>query len=314
MVRRLTAAGYLALLLAAVPAAAEPSLPGTIFRDCPDCPLMIVLPDGNFRMGSSAAVTGREGIPEKRGQRERPVHDVRIPRPFAIGLYEVTRGEYAAFAEATRRPAGAGCSHWTGDGFAVDPKKGWQDPGFIQSSAHPVTCVSWEDAKAYADWLTKTTSASYRLPAEAEWEYAARAGTDTVRFWGDDATKACDYANVYDTIGHIVGAFPDMEPFSCMDGYAETAPVGSFRANGFGLHDMIGNVWEWVADCWHDSYKGAPADGSAWTKGGNCGQRVLRGGSWISVARYQRSANRSKMDTDARIYRNGFRVARDLRR
>lgn len=299
-------------LLPGLAAAAEARAPGSVFRDCADCPEMVVVPAGRFAMGSPAALTEREGITEKRGKRERPVHEVTIAKPFAIGRFEVTRAEYAAFAAASGRTGGEGCRHWTGTGFAVDATKSWRDPGYPQTDRDPATCLSWEDATAYAAWLAAHTGQPYRLPSEAEWEYAARAGSDAARFWGDDAAAACAYGNVYDDAAARTGEFPDMTPHGCDDGHAKSAPVGSFRPNRFGLHDTAGNVWEWTADCWHVTYGGAPADGGARTAGGDCGQRVLRGGAWISIARYLRSANRSKMAIGARIYRNGLRLARDL--
>ncbi len=273
---------------------------------------MIVIPAGSFRMGSSETLTEREGITAKRGARERPIHEVSFSRPFAIGKFEVTRGEYARFVAATNRTGGAGCKFYTGSKFVVDPTKSWRDPGYPQTDRHPAACISWEDAKAYAAWLATETGKPYRLPSEAEWEYTARAGTATARFWGDDAAGACRFANAYDRIGARTKEFPNMTPHDCADGRERTAPVGSYRANAFGVHDTAGNVWEWQEDCWHKTYEGAPSNGSAWIGSGRCSQRILRGGSWISTPRYVRSGNRSKFNLDARVYRNGFRVARSL--
>ena len=286
--------------------------PGEPFRDCMDCPEMVAIPAGSFTMGSPAAVTEREGIPDKRATRERPRHRVGFARPFAVGKYEVTRGQYAAFVRAADHGGGGGCKYWVGDHFEFDKTKSWRDPGYPQTDRDPVTCVNWHDAKAYVAWLSAKTGKAYRLPSEAEWEYMARGGTDTARFWGHSAGRACGYGNVHDRTGARANGFPSMVPHKCDDRHANTAPAGSFWANGFGVHDTAGNVWEWVEDCWHKTYAGAPSDGSAWTGGGRCGQRVLRGGSWISIARFVRSANRSKIDTGLRIYRNGFRVARSL--
>jgi formylglycine-generating enzyme required for sulfatase activity len=287
--------------------------PGETFRDCADCPEMVAIRAGSFTMGSTAAVTKREGIPDKRAARERPRHRVEFARPFAIGKYEVTRGEYAAFVAAADH-AGAGCKYWTGDKFEIDKARSWRNPGYKQTDGHPATCISWDDAKAYVAWLSDKTGKRYRLPSEAEWEYVARAGADYARWWGDDASDACNFANVYDMAGGRARPFTAMTAHDCNDGHAATSPVGSYSANHFGVHDTAGNVWEWVEDCWHKTYAGAPSDGGAWTGSGRCGQRVLRGGSWISIARFVRSANRSKIDTELRIYRNGFRVARPLPR
>ncbi len=188
----------------------------------------------------------------------------------------------------------------------------WRDPGFSQSELEPVVCVNWADAQAYVAWLSETTGARYRLPSEAEWEYAARAGTQTARYWGDGAAGGCTYANAADSTlkeehrGWAVAA--------CRDGEVNTSLVGSYRANAFGLHDMLGNVWEWVEDCWHDDYTGAPSDGEAWTSDGDCERRVLRGGSWSHGPRNVRSANRNWSDRDNRLFNNGFRVVRALER
>ena len=156
--------------------------------------------------------------------------------------------------------------------------------------------VSWEDAQAYAAWLSDETGEAYRLPSESEWEYAARAGTATRYSWGQDIGR--NQANC-----NGCGSRWDAD---------ETAPAGSFAPNAWGLHDMHGNVYEWVEDCWHENYARAPRDGSAWTSGGNCGRRVLRGGSWVVDPAFLRSANRNFVDAGARRGGNGFRVSRTL--
>src|SRR5262249_46599041 len=153
-------------------------------------------------------------------------------------------------------------------------------------------CVSFEDAQRYVQWLSRKTGKLYRLPTEAEWEYAARAGTTTARFWGDGRERACDFANVADFTGAETlnwNKGNQDQVFQCRDGYANTAPVGSFRPNAFGLYDMLGNVFQWTEDCYHNSYDAAPSDGSAWTTG-ECKYRVLRGGSWNVSPRSVRSA------------------------
>jgi formylglycine-generating enzyme required for sulfatase activity len=178
--------------------------------------------------------------------------------------------------------------------------------------------VSWQDANDYAAWLAEETGKRYRLPTEAEWEYAARADTKTKRFWGDEPEKACDYANVFDNANEAAlkqkyGLSGEAHP--CPDEFAETAPAGSFAANPWKLHDMLGNVWEWTQDCWHESYAGnPPMDGSAWleAEGGDCQRRVLRGGSWYFEPRNVRSASRSGTASDYRSRLIGFRLARDI--
>ena len=269
---------------------------GRVFRDCPDCPEMIVVPSGRFKMGSPASEKGRD-------TREGPTHLVTIRYRFAVGVHEVTRGEFGRFVSAMNRVMGKSC--WTWDGqWRNRSGVGWRSPGFSQEDDHPVVCVSWDDAKAYVRWLSKRTGKGYRLLSEAEWEYVARGGTTGPFHFG--ATISTDQANYN---GHHTYG-------SGRKGVhrEKTAPVGSFPANGFGLHDVHGNVWEWVDDCWHDFYDGAPTDGSAWTSGGKCGLRVLRSGSWIDEPGLLRSARRGTNKVGNRVSINGFRVARTLAR
>ena len=261
------------------PAASDAPADVATFRDCPSCPEMVVIPAGTFRMG---CVSGSDACYSD----ERPVHQVEIAS-FALSRHEVTRGQFSAFVAATGHDTPGGCV-----GFRSGS---WRDQSG-QRDDHPVVCVNWNDAQAYVRWLGRETGERYRLPSESEWEYGARAGTMTAWYWGDRAQDQCQYANASDS--------------GCDDGWERTAPVGSFRANGFGLHDMAGNVWEWVEDCWHDDYGGAPRDGSAWSRGGDCGRRVLRGGSWSNDPRFLRSADRYRYDAENRYSDFGFRVAR----
>ena len=240
---------------------------GEVFRDCPTCPELVVVPAGRFRMG---CVSGRDCQDD-----ERPVHEVEVAS-FALGVYEVTFEEYDRFARVTNRDR--------------PNDRGWGRGG------RPVINVSWEDATAYAAWLSAETGEAYRLPSESEWEYAARAGSTTRYAWGDDIGRNranCD---------------------GCRSQWDDdrTAPAGSFAANAWGLHDIHGNVWEWTEDCSHENYARAPRDGSAWTRGGNCGRRVLRGGSWYVDPRLLRSANRHRLAAELRYMHVGFRVARTL--
>lgn len=270
------------------------------FRECSDCPEMVAIPTGKFVMGSPATERGRFDA-------EGPQHSVAV-RPFAIGKYDVTNAEFLAFLRETAyQPA------------PCDPMLGltWQSPGrglaYPPDEAapplEPAHCLSWNDAQAYLAWLNgkvrglaaspKKRGSRYRLPSEAEWEYAARAGTTTARWWGDaigSGNANCQACG------------------SKWDGTL-IAPVGSFGPNRFGLYDMLGNVWQWVNDCWNESYVGAPADGSPWTSG-DCSKRVLRGGSWSNVPVFVRSAARSRADAAGRGFDYssyaGFRVARSL--
>ena len=278
----------------------SPPAPRTVFRSCTDCPEMVVVPPGTLRMGSS----------EGQGD-ERPVHNVGVGI-FAMGRYEVTRGEYSSFVTATDH-ASAGCNvvDRRGENLNWDSRASWRNPGFAQSDDHPVVCVGWEDALAYARSLSTRTGERYRLPSEAEWEYAARAETATGRYWDGGSTGQCGNANGGDrTLLQRRGSWtPGVA--TCTDGVVDTAQVGTYAPNAFRLHDMLGNVWEWVADCWHDNYQGAPADGSAWGDG-NCGRRVLRGGSWDTTPRGLRSANRYTSGNSANN-NAGFRVVREFR-
>ena len=281
---------------------ADPLLmePGATFRDCPDCPEMVVVPSGTFRMGST------DGQAD-----ERPVRDVRVEM-FALGSHEVTREEFGAFVTATGY-AGDGCSVVNSDA-SVDWDDGasWQDPDFLQEDRHPVVCVSWEGAQAYAQWLSRETGVRYRLPSEAEWEYAARAGSETRRYWESRPDSSqCENANGGDrSLARQWGGWP-LPVVNCIDDASYTSEARSYGANAFGLHDMLGNVWEWTADCLHGSYLGAPGDGSPWTVGGDCERRVLRGGSWETSLSGIRAANRYWLDNRAGST-VGFRVARDL--
>jgi formylglycine-generating enzyme required for sulfatase activity len=286
------------VLILAGQASAQPAVgthdrqPGQVFRDCTDCPEMVVIPAGSFVMGSTEGETSREKAPDDVAKWEKPQHRVNV-RSFMLGKFEVTRGEYAIFARETGREDGDYCFVRTGQRWERDLSKNWRNPGYDQDDRHPVACVSWDDAKAYTAWLSRKTGKGYRLATEAEWEYAARAGTSTARHWGDDAGQ--NNANFSDSGSQ----WSDRS----------TAPAGSFRANAFGLHDMIGNVIEWTDDCWNDDYNDAPTDGSSWQTG-TCQIRVLRGGSWYGYPWSARSAYRLRNGSGIRSGTIGFRVAR----
>ena len=262
----------LALALVAVGSVvrAQHTTPGTAFRDCPECPDMVVIPAGTFTMGSAETENGHS-------QSEAPQRAVGIAA-FALGQYEVTFEEWDACV------AGGGCMHRPAD-------RGWG------RGRRPVILISWDDAKEYVAWLSRKTGRTYRLPSEAEWEYAARAGTTTRFYWGDELGR--NQANCF-------GCGSEWDD-------KQTAPVGSFAANQFGLHDMHGNVKEWVEDCWvTNSYRGAPSDGSAWLAG-VCKTRLIRGGSYMSIPWDIRSAMRSnEYPMERRNFHVGFRVARSL--
>ena len=275
--------------------------PGERFSDCPNCPEMVWLPAGTFTMGSPGSEEGRDG-------HEGPQHRVTVGYPLAVARTEVTRDQYARFVSATGRGDGAGCNAFDSGDFRWSTSRGWRQPGFGQGGEHPAVCVSWEEARAYAAWLRQQTGQPYRLLSEAEWEYAARGGTRWARWWGDDADVGCGAANTGDLTARQ--QYSGWTVARCSDGHVYTSPAGTFRANAFGLHDMLGNVWEWVEDCYNPGYGSAPATGAAWTDSGDCGIRVARGGAWNGRPRDVRSAIRIRDATDARYSHLGFRVAR----
>lgn len=252
-------------------------------RDCPDCPEMVVVPAGKFQMGSPEREDGRS-------PHEGPAHTVTFAKPFAIGKYEVTFDEWDACVGAKV------CKAVADDGWG--------------RGRRPVIHVNFQMATNYLRWLTERAGKPYRLPSEAEWEYAARAGSTTPWFWGEDSRQACEFGNVGDQ--SLKEEHPDWPLHACNDGYPKTAPVGTFGPNRFGLHDVAGNVWEWVEDCYNPSYEGAPADGRAWLTG-DCVRRLDRGGGWYNKPTSVRSALRYAGESPERQNNTlGFRVARTL--
>jgi formylglycine-generating enzyme required for sulfatase activity len=272
--------------------------PGTVIRDCPRCPAMTVLATGRFQQGSDRADAAAF---------EKPQRWVAIGLPIAMSTTAVTVEEFSAFIAASGRPM-QGCDTYDGE-WKSRPDNSWENPGFVQSATHPVTCVSWSDAKAYAAWLSATTGHRYRLPSASEWEYAARAGGESVLPWKTDGSDACASANVADE--SAARRFPGWTVFACNDGYVYTAPVASFRASAFGLHDMLGNVFQWTEDCWNADYTGAPADGSA-RMYGECSEHELRGGSWFSTPAFVRADYRNHFAANYRTSSVGIRLVRDL--
>jgi formylglycine-generating enzyme required for sulfatase activity len=273
---------------------------GKLFRDCSTCPEMVILPAGSFAMGSPDSESGR-------GEDEGPVHQVIIAK-FALGKNEITKGQFAEFVKITHYNTGDKC--WTLDEGKFEEHLGnSRKPGYQQSNKHPVTCINRNDAVAFTKWLSRKTHKQYRLPTEAEWEFAARGNTISARYWGDDPETACIYANVADKSAQAtVHGASSWAVHNCTDNYAYSSPVGSFKANGFGLYDMLGNVWEWTEDSYHKNYEGAPLDGSAWVKDKT--KTVLRGGSWNNDPPNIRAAVRSMNKSELRFSTFGFRVAR----
>jgi formylglycine-generating enzyme required for sulfatase activity len=274
--------------------------PGEMFKDCATCPEMVMIPTGSFTQGSPPTESERE-------QNEGPQRYVEIDYPLAVGRHEITKDEFAQFVNDSDFQA-QGC--WGYDGqWKRSDSMNWAAPGFDQNNNHPVTCVSWNDTQAYVQWLSDKTRKNYRLLSASEWEYTARSHSEHARTWGDDTPSACDSANVADLSSEQ--RFDGWDVHNCRDNYVHTAPVGSFKPNDFGLYDVLGNVFEWVQDCWNDNNLWAPEDGSAWLEG-DCKHRELRGGSWFSMPKYVRLAFRNRFKPDYRSASFGFRVARVL--
>ncbi len=282
---------------------------GDVIQDCEDCPELVVVPPGEFMMGTP--VSDRE-VDLSRG--EGPQVKINIDYAFAVGRTEVTHDQFNTFVEATSHEPDKLCRVWSDEiGFNNDPDANWLDrrqPRRVRDD-HPVGCVSWNDAKAYVAWLAQITNKRYRLLSEAEWEYAARAGTTTSRFWGNASSQACQWANTFDLDGAEEYPFPWF-PATCRDGFVDLAPVGQFKPNAFGLYDMIGNVWEWTEDCWAATHIGRPNDGSPWVWDVGCTRHATRGGGWLSAPIRNRIAWPGRDPSDMRNTQFGFRVARDL--
>ncbi len=268
----------------------------TPFRDflvsgepCTFCPEMITIPSGRFLMGSLPG----NGHDDEHGPEGLPI-PAYISSGLSFSISEVTRGEFAAYVEANPERQVPTCSGLVDGSFRRHAGTGWQDPGFLQSDKHPVVCVTWEMARAYTEWLSKLTGQHYRLPSEAEWEYAARAQS-RYRFWWGDAM-----------LPNRVNCLHEW----CDKHFPHTAPVRSYRSNLFGLHDMPGNVWEWTADCYQaDAYKNHNRYPAPVTGPDNC-KRVIRGGSWAENYWSLRSANREGWKSDTPLNDIGFRVVR----
>ena len=268
---------------------------GEVFQDCDDCPEMVVVPAGSFTMGSPSWESHRNS-------EEGPEHTVTIANHFAVSKYEVTVAQYGRFVALTNRDGPEGCRVWDGRKWNGNPSLSWRNPGISQNDRHPVTCLSWHDATAYTEWLSSITGREYRLLSESEWEYSTRANTTTPFYFGE--TVSTDEANYNGNYVYGPGQIGRYRQ--------RTVPVGTFPANAFGLHDVHGNVWEWVEDCWHEDYRDAPSDGTARKDRRNCSSRVIRGGTWNGALSTLRSANRTRRSVGRRYHNLGFRVARDL--
>lgn len=263
---------------------------------------MVIVPRGQFLMGSPESEPGR-------GKDESPVHPVSIDYVLAVSVHEVTLAQYREFMAASKRAVGGNCITdrvKSGD-WQPNAATTYRDPGYPQGPDHPVVCVSWEDAQAYVDWINAQSGGGYRLPTEAEWEYIARAGSQHAYPWGDSADDGCKDANNGDA--NAAKKYPDAIWARCDDGSLNTAPVGSYQPNAFGLYDVMGNVAEWTLDCGAPEYAHAPADGSAQLARG-CDRRITRGGSWGTMSKDTRSANRMRYSAGDRDDSIGIRVVR----
>jgi formylglycine-generating enzyme required for sulfatase activity len=302
------------LALASGSAAAQAPAVGTTFRDCPECPELVVVPAGSFTMGATPEEVAAAGLPAEQGAREVPAHTVTIARPFAVGKYELTVAEYRAFSDATGRPPTMNCITWDSAAMKWQAVAGanWREPGYPQTDRHPVGCLTLADAQAYVEWLSAKTGQRYRVPSEAEWEYIAHAGTrDPI---GSSRADICKVGNVSDAArakAHPGADQDDTRFFACDDGHVYAAPVGSYPANAWGLYDVIGNIWEWTEDCFIPHYNGAPTDGSAWIVPG-CDRRIVRSGGWYSRVWFVRPTGRSREAPDYRSSTLGLRVVREI--
>lgn len=305
-----------ALVAAAGPPTSDIHAPPVIHRvsgaigeiwDDPAAPQMVVIPAGSYTMGSPPSEAHRSAD-------EGPQHRVNIGYAFALGKYPVTRGEWSQFVADTQRRVVEGCQAMVAPDkpWTVDPTRNWRNPGFNQTDDDPVVCVSYNDAQDYVAWLSKKTGRKYRLPSEAEWQYAARAGTTAAYYWGDIASH--DEANYGEDEGDIgCGVAHPAQPCALApkmtgrDRWLYTSPVGSFPPNPFGLYDMLGNAWQITEDCYQPAFA-FPADGSPVV----CARHSTLGGGWLFGIRTLRAAFRGKDTPDQRIYGDGFRVALTL--
>ncbi|WP_269813726.1 formylglycine-generating enzyme family protein [Peristeroidobacter agariperforans] len=278
---------------------------------------MVVVPAGTAILGAAPADPFRN--PD-----ETPARRYEIRAPFAVSRYEVTRDQYEVFVRATGRAIEGDCltDRSSRGNWAYDAGTTFRDPGFPQRGDHPVACVSWNDAQAYVAWLNGQTDGGYRLLTEVEWEYVARASAlqNFVYPWGDDPAGGCLVANGFDqtTMAAYAGmdksGYKVFDPLSCTDGWLNTAPVGSLAANKFGVYDIIGNVAEWIEDCYSASHEALPDSGLPATLQGTCSRRIAKGGSWGTLAHNLRTAERVPYPATHRDDSIGIRVAKTLRR
>lgn len=264
----------IALLLSACSGADSAQETTQTLRECDGCPDMVLIPGGSFEMGRDAGEPGRY---------DGPIRPVTIKTSFYLATTEVTHGQYSAFVKETGYEPVDSCFIFLGEGWGRADWANWESPGLPDApqESDPVVCVSWDDATAYVDWLAKRTGQPYRLPTEAEWEYAARAGTTGDFPWGGGSNDGCAVANMYDMKGDEELPEYPWAHAECNDGFGAESPVASLEPNSFGLYDILGNVWEWTQDCYVLPYpEDGPRDGTAVEVDGDCERRTVRGGSW----------------------------------
>ena len=302
-------AAFVHMLLIPIYALAEP----VVIKDCESCPELVVIPaGGSFVMGAEKAEGDSWGMLERMSSNERPVAAITIAHSYAIGRTEVTRAQFAEFVEETGFKTKKGCFHLTSRGWSMQPRLSWRDNSLGGSNDHPVPCLRRAEMLAYLDWLSDKTKHVYRLPSEAEWEYAARANSKFPTFWGEDWTQACAFQNGADqTFVKVAAGIPYGQFADCNDGYAFTSPVASFEPNAFGLYDVAGNVSEWTADCYAEGHADAPRNGTPYTKR-SCRAWVAKGGSWAGFPGLLRVATRLRIIATTTGSGFGFRVARDV--
>lgn len=278
--------------------------PHPTFKDCEDCPEMVTLSAGDFMMGSP------EGDPSREPGEGLPRRTV-IKKPIAIGKFEVTVDQFSVFVTETGIAAGNLCRPMIGydnkgEFIWGPPTASFREPGFALTGTHPAVCISWYDAQAYVTWLRRRTGKPYRLPTEAEWEYAARAGTQTRYSFGDDEIALCAYGRFAD----VRARFPSRD--GCRRDTAGPFPVGQLKPNPWGIFDMHGNAWEWVEDCWTPNASEIPTDGTAFSRPWSCNVGIVRGGSWAIGPWRLRSATRRPREVAPHENHTGFRVALSL--
>jgi formylglycine-generating enzyme required for sulfatase activity len=270
-------------------------------NDCYMCSEMVTLPDGTYLMGATVEEFKGNDKYQNLYTDEIPRHEERV-KSFTLSKFDVTKKQFATFASETGFQ-GKGCRVFRDHQWVFDPTADWANPGFKQSDEDPVVCVSWDDANKFIAWLNakmpKKFSMHYRLPTEAEWEYAARAGTVTATYWGNNAADQCQYENTRDIAAKNLDS---TAPFvDCNDGFIETSPAGSFEANPWGLFDMLGDVSQWMEDCPDIGYSSKDVI--------HCRGKALRGASWASIPIAVRAANRGGAPANTRNSRYGFRLA-----